>query len=386
MTAARPSLFVSAFLVFVLAVAPASAQVTSSDATTPEASALAEGWAMLARGAVAEAAGHAAVLLGRYPNSTAVLALAVEAEIARAGATAGLDQYERWLGQKTLEEPGIVRRVARAVAREVAASNGTGRFEALRILAADGDAVALADLSTRAEAGSNVEARALAAAGDERGVKALVTALEVDRGVGVSLETIRVLGVSRNPLAFDALVAQARNREPAIRQAAMQALGALGDRRAVAVLREGLQDPFGLVQGQAAGALYRLGDDSGLPLIEQLATSESPVGRLAAAHYLSSRPDARWFALVRGLAGPGQPAEVRLGAAKLLTPHDPDEAAAVLATIGADGSVDLAVREEAWRAEPAAAAGDVRKLRGLLRSGDVLLRLSAADRLLSLTR
>jgi HEAT repeat protein len=386
MTAARPSVFLSAFLVFVLSAAPASAQVTSPDAAQ-EASALAEGWTMLARGAVAEAAGHAALLLGRYPHSTAVLALLVEAEIARAGALAGLDQYERWLGQKSLEEPGIVRRVARATASEVAASStATGRFEALRILAADGDAVALADLATRAEAGSSVEARALAASGDERGVKALVTALEVNKGTGASLETIRVLGVSRHPLAFNALVTQARANEPAVRQAAMQALGALGDRRAVAVLREGLKDQFGLVRGQAAGALYRLGDDSGVPLIEQLAASESPQGRLAAAGYLSSRPDARWLALVRGLAGPGQPAEVRLGAAKLLAPHNPDEAAAILQALGADGSVDLAIREEAARSEPAAAPGDVRKLRSLLRHGDVLVRLAAADRLLSLTR
>jgi len=348
---------------------------------------VAEGWAMLARGAAAEAAGHAALLLSRYPDSIAVLALAVDAEIARAGAVAGLDQYERWLGQKTLEEPGILRRIARSVARQVAASNNpTGRFEALRILAADGDAAALVELGTRAEAGGNVEARALAASGDERGVKALVTALELNKDGGASLETIRALGASRHPLAFDALVAQARSREPAVRQAAMQALGALGDRRAVAILREGLKDQFGLVRGQSAGALYRLGDDSGLALIEQLAASESPAGRMAAAHYLSSRPDARWFTLVRGLAGAGQPAEVRLGAAKLLSPHDPDEAAAVLQTLAADGSVDLAIREEAARSEPAAVSGDVRKLRSLLRNGDVLVRLAAVDRLLSLTR
>jgi hypothetical protein len=361
-------------------------QLPAATLAQQEASMVAEGWTLLARGAVAEAAGQAALALGRFPNSAAVLSLAVEAEIARAGALAGLDQYERWLGGKAFEEPAILRRVARAVLWETARSTRPARLDALRILAGDGDAEALVALSARTEQGSEVDARVLASVGDERGVKALVASLAATGGAGVSLETIRVLGASRHPAAFNALVGQTRSPEPAVRQAAMAALGQLGDQRAIAVLRAGLKDQFGLVRGQAAGALYALGDEGGRGIIEELAASESPMGRLAAAQYMSSRPDGRWLALVRGLSATGQPPDVRLAAAKLLAPHAPDEAAAILRALGGDTSIDLAVREEAVRAQPAALPGDMRALRDLLREPDDLVRLAVAERVLVMTR
>jgi HEAT repeat protein len=386
MVAGTRTALASSALTLLLIVAPAHAQAPASGLAQQEASTVAEGWAMLARGAIADAAGHAALALGRFPHSAAVLSLAVETEIARAGALAGLDQYERWLGSKAFEEPAILRRVARALLWDTANSTRPSRIEALRILANDGDGEALVALSARTERGSPAEARVLASIGDERGVKVLVASLTASGGAGASLETIRVLGESRHPAAFNALLAQARSPEPAVRQAAMNALGRFGDPRALAVLREGLKDQFGLVRGQAAGALYALGDGGGLGIIEELAGSESPMGRLAAARYMSSRPDARWLTLVRGLSVQGQPSDVRLAAAQLLAPHAPDEAAAILRALGSDTSVDLAVREEAVRAQPTALPNDMRALRDLLREPDDLVRLAVVERLLAMTR
>src|SRR5687767_14857096 len=80
-----------------------------------EAIALTQGWAMLAEGHADKAAARASEILAVYPRSAAALSLAVEANIARAGAHAGLAQYELWLGSRALEEPSIVRRIAVAL-------------------------------------------------------------------------------------------------------------------------------------------------------------------------------------------------------------------------------------------------------------------------------
>src|SRR5258708_4742596 len=89
-------------------------------ASTPEADGLSQGWGLLARGDVARgdvarASALAQRLLAQYPRSAAVLAFAVEAEIARGGPTAGLDAYERWLGTKTAEDGYALRAIARAL-------------------------------------------------------------------------------------------------------------------------------------------------------------------------------------------------------------------------------------------------------------------------------
>ena len=353
-----------------------------------ESSELAEGWALLATGPAAEVSRFAEALVLRFPRSVSVYALALEAELQRAGAGAGLDHYERWLAGRTLEEPGVVRRLALAVLREAVAqsrANPAG-LEALKALSEDGDTAGTAALAAGVGGGSAPEARMLAAQGDERGVDALLGTFSSTPGFSPSLETVKALGASRRPNAFPALMTLAQSADPVIRQAAIAALGAFGDSRALPLLRQALKDPSGMAQGQAAAALYRLGDNSGLGLIEALATSEAPAGRIAAAHYLSSRPDGRWFGLLDDLSAPGRPAEVRLAAAKLLTPHRPADAAAILRSIGESSTVDLAVREEAWRSEPAALGSDLRALRALLRHPDALARVAAAEGVLRVTR
>ena len=84
-------------------------------------------------------------LLRKTPRSANALALAVDAAIVLHGSTAGLDQYERWLGSRTLEEPGILRRISSAALHE-AARNPATRLLALRGLAGAGDESAFSNM------------------------------------------------------------------------------------------------------------------------------------------------------------------------------------------------------------------------------------------------
>src|SRR5262245_9541092 len=84
-------------------------------ATSPEAAQLAQGWALLAKGDAGGAAGIASQELLRNPYSVAALALAVDAELVRGGPTPALTAYEKWLGNKRVDAPYALRRIARVV-------------------------------------------------------------------------------------------------------------------------------------------------------------------------------------------------------------------------------------------------------------------------------
>jgi HEAT repeat protein len=348
-----------------------------------EAIGLANGWVLLAEGKAAEAAAIATSLIAKYPRSAAVLAFAVDAHIARGGWSAGLDQYERWLGSHW-EELLVVRQVARALLREVSGQrqNPTARLEALKALAADGDALAHATLTEASNKGGYAEARALATLGDPGGVGILIAAMNT--GAMDSLEAIRALGSSGNPLATPALLKQLTNRKPEVRGAAAEALGHLGGADVVTRLQEALRnDDAGYVRGKAAAALYRLRDDSGLPIIRDLATATALAGRLAAAEALAPRPDASWLPLVESLISADQQ-DVQLLAAGLLRRADPARAREVLESLSHSGNE--AIREQAGQAMAEAVANDLPALRKLLRSPERLTRVAAARAILALAR
>src|SRR5688500_17703349 len=92
----------------------------SSAIRSDEAGSVASGWAMIMEGKHAEASQLAAQVLARIPRSVPGLSLLIEADIARGGASTALASYEAWLGNRTLEEPGILRRIARAMLQEFA--------------------------------------------------------------------------------------------------------------------------------------------------------------------------------------------------------------------------------------------------------------------------
>jgi HEAT repeat protein len=358
-------------------------QAPAARPVSDETAQLANGWGLLASGRVAEAAALGARLTGEYPRSVAALVFAVEAEIARAGSSAGLAEYEQWMTRHTTEEFGVLRRIAHALLEEISRQprNPTARLEALRLLAADGDSTAAQTLTDAANSGGPAETRALAELGNEKAVQTLITALT--SGTQNKLTTIQALGASGSPLAAQPLLAVLQDTRPELRGEAADALGHINAPGVVEHLRAALRDPSPYVRVKAAAGLYRLGDPGGASILQQLSTAEAASDRLTAAKALSVRPDAAWLTLVRHLTEAKEP-DVRLEAARLLAPQDPAAAQAVFERLAVDPN--LAIREDASRAAAATLTGDFTRLRVLLRNTDRLTRVRAAGRILELTR
>ena len=93
---------------------------------------------------------------------------------------------------------------------------------------------------------------------------------------------------------------------------------------------------------KAAGALYGLNDLSGLQILQDLLQADPATSRLIAVQAMASRPDSLWLDQVRRLTSVAEP-EVRVGAARLLVPHDPELARKVLQGAMNDGNP--AIRE-----------------------------------------
>jgi HEAT repeat protein len=349
-----------------------------------EASEMTRGWSFLSQGQIPQAQSKAAEILGAHPHSIAALSLAVEVEIARGGAAAGLARYERWLGQRLLEEPGIVRRLAESILREAAAQtqNANTRLEALRALAADGDKAAIATLTRGGSSPDGPETRALAASGDTKAVDTLVASL--DKGSGNPVAVIEALADSRSQTAIAPLAARLKDGSPEVRAAAVTALGKLGHQYSVLDrIKPLLSDQTDYVRVKAAAALYGLGDMSGAAILQELSAAEAPISRLVAAQAMSSRPDAQWLDQVRQLTSASEP-EVRVGAATLVAPHDPELARRVLGEAMKDQNP--AIREMASDSILETSAHDLRALRHLLRSTRPLERVRAASRILAFVR
>lgn len=374
---------VSLLAIALCAAVPARATVPQA-ATPPgaESAILADGWARLAKGDAAGAALVAAQALTRDPLSAAAAALAVDADLARGGATAGLNTYEKWLGSRRLDDGYVLRRVARAELVEATGKqpNVTARFEALRALAADGDPDAAATLEQGANAGRFAETRALAALGNERAVARLIAQLA---SAPMKTPIIDALAESGSKLAVPPLQELLADPSDVNRAAAADALGRLGAIDTIPQLRLLLKDQVFIVKLKAAGALFRLNDSEGLLLLNEVAQSEHAAIRVAAAREMASQPDSLWQNTVRGLTSDPDPV-VRLDAARLIAPFDQPLAQRVLDDLMRDGNI--AVREAASGVLVERVAADFATLRALLRSGDAVVRVKAAARILELTR
>lgn len=345
---------------------------------------LAQGWSLLAKGDAVQAGLIAGRGLADHPNSTALLSLAVDADVARAGWQAGLETYERWLGQKRLDNAHVLRRIATAILNEAGAAKGDAksRLEALTALAADGDRGAAAKLEAAANARSFGESRALAEAGNEQAIKILLAQLPQAPG-SAKTSIIDALARSGSPLPVPALQTLLSDPDDLTRASAAAALGQLEARSAIPQLQPLLKDPVFTVRMKAAGALFRLNDSSGLSLLLDLANSEHATIRVAAAKELAPQPDAAWQSMVRGLASDPDPL-VRLDAARLIAPYDQPLANSVL-----DGLMrheNIGIREAASTAVAEQVASDFATLRRMLRTDDLLVRVKAAGRILELTR
>ena len=360
--------------------APASPQ-QAAGARVDEATALTNGWALLAQGLPADASRKAAETIGRFPRSAAALALWVEAEMARGGFAAASEAYERWLNRRPLEEPAIVRRLAKGLLTEAATqrSDAMLRIEALKALAEGGEAGATDVLASTS---SPADVRALASLGDEKAAKQLAAQLSHEQPD--KLRTIEALGQSGRRSVIPVVAAQLTDPREEVRAASADALAGLRATGEVASLRRLLSDPSSYVRTRAARALFRLGDMTGLPLLQNLTASDTAMSRLIAAEAMSSDPDQNWLALVRSLASSSEP-EVRAGAARLLAAHDPDLARQALTELSRDPNI--AIRELATRTlAESLPVGDLATLRQLMKNGDPLTRVRAAGAVLKATR
>lgn len=375
--------FILVVTVLASGLSPLAAAAQSSARPSSEADQLGRGWALLAKGDAHGAAAIAAQLMAHSRSSAAVVALAVDAELARGGASAALAAYEKWLSGRTVDEPHVLRRIARVLLVESSATkvHGKARLDALRALAADGDAEAAAALEQAALSNSFGEMRALATIGNERAVKSLIAQLTAMPGGKTPI--IEALGSSGSKLAIPPLRSLLSDPADVNRAAAAEALGRLGATDAIPQLRALLKDPMFPVKLKAAGALYLLNDSTGLPFLMEVAGSEHAAIRVAAARELAAQPDANWQAMVRTLASDADPA-VRLQAAQLIAPYDQALARSVLDALMRDDNIGI--REAASGVFVERVASDFVTLRSLLRNGDIAVRIQAAARILELTR
>lgn len=348
-----------------------------------ESAAVSEGWTLLAQGKALQAAAQAVAILAKFPTSMPALVLAVEADVGSAGSAAALGRYEAWLGTRLLEEPSVLRTIARAMLKEIGdqPQNPRGQLAALKGLAEDGDAASIERLRKGSDAGGLGETKTLASFGDSGAVQILIA--DLSTGASDKLGVMEALGTSGDRAAIEPLARQLQDPEPVLRGTAAEALGQLGDKDAASLLKPFLNDSSGFVRTRAAAALVRLGDDSGWALLSELASSEEASGRIVAAEALASRPDEKWLAMVRELTRATEP-EIRLSAARLLASHDPDAARLVLDQLASDDNP--AIREEAVRISATDVPANLPALRALLKNGDRLVRVAAASKLLTLTR
>jgi HEAT repeat protein len=358
---------------------PAPAPQPPAAHLNAEAAGLMQGWALMAQGQHGLAESHAATVQQKFPHSVAVAVLAIEAGIAASGPGAGLDHYERWLGQRKMEDPSLLRLVALGVLKAEARQESPARSEALRLL--NGEPGIDADAVFAGAAGAEVHPRVMAALGSDAAVSQVID--ELKAGATSKVAAIEALGASGSPRAEAAVAAQLADPRPEVRGAAADALARLQARDSQARLRELLKDEFSFVRTRAAAALLALNDPAGLPLLRELLVSETPASQLIGAEALAATPDATWLETVRGLARSGEPT-VRLGAAQLLGPHDPELARSVSESLAQDDNP--AVRTLASRTLAQTVSRDLATLRRLLRSDDPLTRVRASGNILAATR
>lgn len=219
--------------------------------------------------------------------------------------------------------------------------------------------------------------------GDPAAVPALLQTL-VDPDLNVRSQAIEALGKLRSAAATDALIVIAETREFALAWPAIDALAAIGDARIGSRLFPLLQDD--LLAEAAVGALGQLGDEEAVaPIIEVLETGRAPVDVVARAlteiceRYQQRYGKGLYIAgLVRALLTPAARREV-LAACAARQPADAPRLAKLLAWLDGDDVIEALIR---LLAAPAARKEVVEALvrkghaassavAALLRSGDL---------------
>lgn len=115
----------------------------------------------------------------------------------------------------------------------------------------------------RGEAVRAAAAQALGALGDKRAVEALVAALD-EPSCKIKRAVASALGDLGDPRAFDALCSAFRCQDFLVRIDAARALGRLGDARAAPLLASALQDEHPYVRDAAELALQQINTQQAL--------------------------------------------------------------------------------------------------------------------------
>lgn len=92
------------------------------------------------------------------------------------------------------------------------------------------------------------------------------------------VEVVQALGKIGDPRALGPLERACEHPDPVVRAQAVKALGELGDPHAAAALRRRLEDAHPVVKLGAAVALYQLGDNSGVPIVMKAAARDLQIG------------------------------------------------------------------------------------------------------------
>jgi len=357
--------------------------VPSAAIPVPEAAAIAQYWVLIAEGKFDEAAKTLGRLAARFPRNVAILNVIVETDIAGRGALTALTSYEAWIGSREMEEPGVLRRIARGVLYEWARQVGDtdARNEALAVLADDGDTEAVAAITRLRQARTESGLRLAVRTGDPEAIDSVAERIRL--GSGLRLRDLKLLGESRSPRAVPVLAEMLKDQSPENRAAAADALGDIGGAESETALLASLSDPHGLVRISVAAALFKKGNFSGVGTLREMAASEHASVRRTAAKYLASQPDEEWKTLLRGLLTDEDPT-IRLDAAVMLAPYDKAAAQPVIDALRNDNNP--AIREELQRVEADQPTSSLPTLRGLMRRGAPLVRIRAAGRILALTR
>ena len=358
------------------------AAIPASDAAT-----LAAGWTAVAAGRHDEAVSNALAILQRRPWDRAALGLKITA-LSAAAPVRGLDEYERWINAKHMDDAGLLEPVTIATLQEIAGmpdpsmqrlalsalieSRVVGAREKLTELNAGPDNAVERDAEAARNGDVNAAGRlnAAAATPDGGGSEFLATALAE-------------LGSSGEP----GLMMLSRSRSPQVRVAVAKAFGAQKSEQARTSLRQLEKDPDPLVRLWATVSLARHGDDQALNQVEKMLSSPAPDVQLAAAQAWEGR-SGPWVAVVRPLLE-NPDGLIRLQAARVIAPVDPESARRVLGA--ALGDANPVVRYES--AQTLESVGDSQPsildlptLRQRLRDRDAHVRLTVARALLKLAR
>lgn len=355
----------------------------SPGASREEAAAVAQFWVQIAEGKAADVAPRARQLLDQYPRSAAVLAVVIETDIVAGSAHRALVTYDAWLRGRSLEEPLILRRIARALLFEFGRQDADplARSEALLALVDDGETIARDMLAKMAQSGGETGLRSGSRLQDPNAIAQIAQRMSTTKGD--KSRDIELLAATNSPLAVPPLIATLADPEPRHRMLAANALGDFSGPNVANALLPLLNDQNPNVRTAAAGALLKQGNFAGLTLLEDLASRPEVSFRRAAARLLAPRPDDRWMGLVRGLLVEHD-AMARLEAAELIAPHDVAAARQTLMELSNDPNP--AVREEAELARAGLPTATLTELRGLMRDGKGRARVRAASRVLEMTR